>query len=118
LNQFYNQRKRWASKGLFYSDHLLVLKLILIFLFYLSFPVQIILGILLSPLFYLTLIFSLLVKVLMEFLIIKIGAEELFSIKILRPFILAEILHIPYIIIAGISGVFGNYLWKDRRIKR
>jgi len=54
----------------------------------------------------------------MEFLIIKIGAEELFSIKILRPFILAEILHIPYIIIAGISGVFGNYLWKDRRIKR
>jgi hypothetical protein len=54
----------------------------------------------------------------MEFLIIRTGAKQLFSSKILRPFIPAEILHIPYIIIAGISGIFGNYLWKDRKIKR
>jgi cellulose synthase/poly-beta-1,6-N-acetylglucosamine synthase-like glycosyltransferase len=118
LNQFYNQRKRWASKGLFYSDRLLVLKLILIFFFYLSLPAQVILGIILSPLFYLTLSFSLLIKALLEFLIIKTGSSKLFSSKILRPFIPAEILHIPYILIAGISGVFGNYLWKDRKIKR
>jgi len=118
LNQFYNQRKRWASKGLFYSDRLLVLKLILIFLFYLSLPAQVIFGITISPLFYLTLMISLLIKALMEYLIIKTGSEKLFSSKILRPFIPAEILHIPYIIIAGISGVFGNYLWKDRKIKR
>jgi len=118
LNQFYNQRKRWASKGLFYSDRLLVLKLILIFLFYLSLPVQVILGITLSPLFLLTLILSFSVKVLMEFLILRTGAKKLFSLKILRPFIPAEILHIPYILIAGISGIFGNYLWKDRKIKR
>lgn len=118
LNQFYNQRKRWASKGLFYSDKLLVLKLILIFLFYLSLPAQVILGIMLSPLFFVTFLISLVLKALMEYLIIKTGASKLFSLEILKPFIPAEILHIPYILIAGISGVFGNYLWKDRKVKR
>ena len=118
INQFYNQRKRWASKGLFYSDRLLVLKLILIFLFYLSLPIQIILGIVLNPLFFITLITALVIKAMMEYLIIRTGALKLFSLKILRPFIAAEILHIPYILIAGISGIFGNYLWKDRKIKR
>ncbi len=118
LNQFYNQRKRWASKGLFYSDRLLVLKLILIFLFYLSLPAQLILGITLSPWFFITLSVAIIIKAFMEYLIIKTGAEKLFNIRILSPFLFAEILHIPYILIAGISGVFGNYLWKDRKIKR
>ena len=54
----------------------------------------------------------------MEFMVIKTGAAKLFSTEILRPFIPAEMFHIPYIIIAGISGVFGNYTWKERKIKR
>jgi cellulose synthase/poly-beta-1,6-N-acetylglucosamine synthase-like glycosyltransferase len=118
LNQFYNQRKRWASKGLFYSNKLLILKLILIFLYYLSFPLLLVLGLFISPLFLIMMSCSLLIKALLEFLVIKTGAAKLFREDIMGPFIIAEILHIPYIIIAGISGVFGNYTWKERKIKR
>jgi cellulose synthase/poly-beta-1,6-N-acetylglucosamine synthase-like glycosyltransferase len=118
LNQFYQQRKRWASKGLFYSNHYLILKLILIFLFYLSFPLQLVLGIFYNPLFLVSMFLCFLIKAMMEYLILKTGADYLFSNSILRPFIAAELLHIPYILVAGISGVLGNYTWKERKIKR
>jgi cellulose synthase/poly-beta-1,6-N-acetylglucosamine synthase-like glycosyltransferase len=118
LGEFYQQRKRWASKGLFYTDHLLILKLILIFLFYLSFPVQLVIGIWINPLFLFLLILCFAIKANIEFIIMKTGAEVLFGTSILKPFIWAEILHIPYILIAGISGVWGNYIWKEKKIKR
>jgi cellulose synthase/poly-beta-1,6-N-acetylglucosamine synthase-like glycosyltransferase len=118
LNQFYQQRKRWASKGLFYSNHLLILKLIMIFLFYLSFPLQLVLGIFYNPLFLISMLLCFSVKSMMEYLILKTGADNLFNRSILRPFIPAEVLHIPYILIAGISGALGNYTWKERKIKR
>ena len=51
ISEFYQQRKRWASKGFHYKDYGIVLKLILIFLFYLSLPAQIILGLFLSKLY-------------------------------------------------------------------
>jgi cellulose synthase/poly-beta-1,6-N-acetylglucosamine synthase-like glycosyltransferase len=118
LNLFYNQRKRWASKGLFYSNYSLIIKLVLIFLYYLSFPAQLILGIFYNPFFFITMCFSFIVKGLLEFMIIKAGTIRLFNPTILHPFITAEILHIPYILIAGISGIFGNYSWKNKKIKR
>ena len=118
LNQFYQQRKRWASKGLFYSNHFLIIKLIMIFLFYLSFPLQLVLGIFYNPLFLISMLLCFLIKAMMEYLILKTGADNLFSRSILRPFIPAELLHIPYILIAGISGALGNYRWKERKIKR
>jgi cellulose synthase/poly-beta-1,6-N-acetylglucosamine synthase-like glycosyltransferase len=118
LNQFYQQRKRWASKGLFYSNHFLILKLVLIFLFYLSFPLQLVLGIFYNPIFIISMLICFSIKATMEYLILKTGADNLFNNSILRPFTPAELLHIPYILIAGISGTFGNYIWKERKIKR
>jgi len=52
INQFYQQRKRWASKGFHYVDKLIVIKLILIFLFYVGIPTQILLGIFLNSFFF------------------------------------------------------------------
>jgi cellulose synthase/poly-beta-1,6-N-acetylglucosamine synthase-like glycosyltransferase len=118
LNQFYQQRKRWASKGLFYSNHVLIIKLIVIFLFFMSFPIQLILGISMNPIFLLSMAGCFVAKGIIEYLILKKGAEYLFNPSILRPFILAEFLHIPYILVAGISGLWGNYTWKEKRIKR
>jgi cellulose synthase/poly-beta-1,6-N-acetylglucosamine synthase-like glycosyltransferase len=118
LNQFYQQRKRWASKGLFYSNHLLIVKLVMIFLFYLSFPIQLVLGIVYNPLFLISMVSCFLIKAMMEYLILRTGADYLFNKSILRSFMAAEIVHIPYILIAGISGALGNYVWKERKIKR
>ena len=118
LKQFYQQRKRWASKSLFYTDKLLILKLILIFFFYLSLPIQLVFSIFIPVKFLLLLIISILLKSFSEYLVLKKGTGLLFENKILRPFIFAEILHIPYIIISGISGIFGNFTWKNRTISR
>ncbi len=118
LKDFYHQRKRWASKGLFYGDHLLLLKLVLIFLFYLSLIVQPILGFVISAKFYLTFVISFLFKIAAEYLVLKKGTSLLFDSYILKPFLITEILQVPYILVSGFMGMFGNLVWKERKIKR
>ena len=118
VKDFYHQRKRWASKGLFYGDSFLLIKLVLIFLFYLSLLVQPILGFLISAKFFLTFIFSFIIKLAAEYLVLKKGTSLLFDSKILKPFLITEILQVPYILVSGFMGMFGNLVWKDRKIKR
>lgn len=118
LSEFYQQRKRWASKGLFYSSKSLIIKLILIFLFYLSIPIQLILGIFYSFNFIILLLISLLLKILSEYLILRKGMKVIFNKFYPTNILLAELFQIPYIIIAGISGAFGNFIWKNRKISR
>ena len=118
LNKFYNQRKRWASKGLFYADKIVIIKLVLIFLFYLSLPLQIILAIFQSKIFIISAIGILFIKFILEYFILRKGVNFLFTKRLLKYLILAEIVQIPYIIISAISGALGNYSWKSRKIKR
>ncbi len=118
ITEFYQQRKRWASKGFHYSDKMITLKLITIFLFYLAIPIQIILGIISNPIFIYSAIISLMLKAIFEYRIVQIESRKLFSKTNIIYFTVAEALHIPYIIISGIAGIFGNYKWKGREIKR
>jgi len=115
---FYQQRKRWASKGLFYNDKTLVLKLILIYLFYVGLVAQIFLGLFYYPHFLVSLFLSVILKVIYEFRILVKGRTILFTNLQLEHFLAAEILQIPYVIITGLVGAFGNYLWKSRNLKR
>ncbi len=118
VSDFYAQRKRWASKGLFYQNKLLILKLILIFLFYLSLILQPVLGILISKTSFISFGISLLLKMLFEYLVIYKGSKKIFNLSILQPFLITELLQVPYIIVAGFMGMFGNLKWKNRKIKR
>lgn len=118
IYDFYQQRKRWASKGLFYSSKSLIFKLILIFLFYLSLPTQLILGFFHSTNFFFLLLISFFLKTLFEYLIIRKGMKLIFKKTHFNNILLAELFQIPYIIIAGISGAFGNFIWKNRKIIR
>ncbi|HEX9253031.1 MAG TPA: glycosyltransferase [Ignavibacteriaceae bacterium] len=118
IKDFYRQRKRWASKGLFYGDHLLLLKLVLIFLFYLSLIIQPILGLFSSSIFFLTFLILFLIKLSTEYLVLKKGTNLLFDSKILKPFLITEILQVPYILVSGFMGMFGNLVWKNRKISR
>ncbi|HEX9253192.1 MAG TPA: hypothetical protein VF870_13185, partial [Ignavibacteriaceae bacterium] len=107
-----------ASKGLFYGNHLLLLKLVLIFLFYLSLIIQPILGLFSSPKFLLTFLISFLIKLSTEYLVLKKGTNLLFDSKVLKPFLITEILQVPYILVSGFMGMFGNLVWKNRKISR
>jgi len=116
--EFYHQRKRWASKGLFYGDKNLIIKLVLIYLFYIGLVLQPILAITLSGHFFISILASLLLKSIFEYKILSRGKKILFNNLSLKPFIIAELLQVPYIIIAGFVGAFGNLKWKERKIKR
>jgi cellulose synthase/poly-beta-1,6-N-acetylglucosamine synthase-like glycosyltransferase len=118
LRDFYYQRKRWASKSLFYENNFLLFKLILIFLFYLSLLLFPILGFMISYKLFIAFIITFSTKVLFEYLILKKGRDLLFDKNVLNPFLITEILQVPYIIIAVLMGIFGNFHWKDRKIKR
>lgn len=118
LNGFIQQRKRWASKGLFYNDKRLILKLILLYLFFLSLPIQLILGLSLNRLFIYSFAVSVLIKMVFEYIILRKGVQLLYSKMEFSVFVLSEILHIPYIILAAFAGAFGNFEWKGRELKR
>ena len=118
INDFFQQRKRWASKGLFYGDKSLIIRLILIYLFYAGLIFQIILGISGSSIFLLTTLISLTLKLIFEYRILHLGKFKIFQNLSLKYFFIAEILQIPYIIYAGLIGLFGNYTWKSRKLKR
>lgn len=117
LNEFYQQRKRWASKGLFYKNKFLILKLILIYLFYLSLFIQPILG-LFSEIFLFTFLLTFVLKVMLEYLVMKRGLKLLFDLRLMKYFFITEIFQIPYIVVMGLSGAFGNFVWKNRKVNR
>lgn len=118
FSQFYHQRKRWASKGLFYINKFLILKLVFLFLFYLGLIAQLIVGFIYSPVFLITFLISFLIKMIMEYAVLKKGVKLLFDKDLLKPFLITELLHIPYIVLFSITGAFGKFKWKDRTIKR
>ena len=118
VRDFIHQRKRWASKGLFYGDKSLVLRLIFIYLFYLGLIVQIILGIIENNIFIFMTMISLLLKFILEYRILSLGKSKIFNSLQSKYFIIAEIIQIPYIIYAGLVGAFGNFSWKSRKLKR
>lgn len=115
---FYYQRKRWASKGLFYKNKKLVLMLMMIYLFYLSIPIQLILTFTLSVFFLYTFILSLLLKFIMEWIIISKGKNFLFERSLTRYLLIAELFQITYITIVGLIAVWGKLKWKDRILER
>jgi cellulose synthase/poly-beta-1,6-N-acetylglucosamine synthase-like glycosyltransferase len=118
IYQFYQQRKRWASKSLFYPDKNLRVQLILIFIFYFSLIIQMILTLLYSFYFVIPLTLSLITKTVFEYLIIREGKGLLTSNEFFGVFLISEIFHIPYIIISALAGIRGKFNWKKRNLKR
>ncbi|MEN8193109.1 MAG: glycosyltransferase [Bacteroidota bacterium] len=118
IGEFNQQRKRWASKSLFYKNKKIVVKLFMIFLFYLSLIAQLLIGLFWDTTFLYTLLISFVAKVVVEYTIIKKGLGFLYEKISVVLFLIAELLHVPYIIYSAIGGAFGNFTWKGRELKR
>ncbi len=118
ISSFKNQRKRWASKGLFYQKKTLIIRLIFVFLFYLGLVIQPILGLMLDKIFFLTFALCIVSKPLVEYFILRRGKGILFDQIPLYLFLMAEFFHIPYILYSSLAGAFGNFEWKNRKLKR
>jgi cellulose synthase/poly-beta-1,6-N-acetylglucosamine synthase-like glycosyltransferase len=118
VEEFNQQRKRWASKGLYYENKSIIVQLVLIFLFFLGLIVLPLLGIMIDYRFFQIFIASFLVKIIIEYSVLQKGVGIVIKKISIPLFLLAEVLHIPYIIYSAISGALGNFTWKNRELKR
>ncbi len=115
LNSLINQRKRWASNGSYqlkqnipFFIYLVLVLMSNLFLFF-GFALAAIFGSYLS-------VFTvcLAAKAAAELLVGFTGAKIFKRQDLLRFFPLWFILQMPYIVIVGLAGTFGNYNWKGR----
>jgi poly-beta-1,6-N-acetyl-D-glucosamine synthase len=113
---FFNQRIRWASKATVYDDKTVMLALLIVYLFNLSFLVLLIAG-WWNHLFWLTALLLLIGKTAIEFPFVYSVAKFYKKEKLMKFFILFQPLHIAYTIIAGWLGQFSTYEWKGRKVK-
>jgi cellulose synthase/poly-beta-1,6-N-acetylglucosamine synthase-like glycosyltransferase len=124
VQEFMQQRKRWASKKMQQLNNPTKLLSIIVYLFnFLLFVL---------PLLYLwiqpcscegvdfisiwTAIFCL--KCIIDFLLLFLAAAFFNKKKWLPVFIPQQVLYVPYVVYTGFQGMFGNYVWKGRKIKK
>ncbi|MFH1006723.1 MAG: glycosyltransferase [Candidatus Latescibacterota bacterium] len=109
---FVHQRMRWASKGLHYRPSL-VFFLGSTFLFYLllffSLPVSLLQGALFSAP-----VLCWIAKASFELLILAKGTSVFGRKGMLRFFLPAEVLHLPYVLSMAIGGHFFRFEWKGQ----
>ena len=117
LKSFLRQRIRWANKRGRYEDTSILITLVSLYLFFLSFALTTLLipfdQHLLLPV---ALVFG--GKVFVDFFVLYSGARLFFQRIPIFHFLIAELLHVPYIVSAAAIGQISSLQWKGRTIKR
>lgn len=116
LKEFFNQRKRWASKVKSYSSF--YVKFIGIFLFLFN-STLVFTGIsLLVNSYYMNIfIGQMVIKLIIDFIFLYRVSEFFTKSHLMRLFLLVEILYVGYILILSIATLGTTYSWKKRKIK-
>lgn len=116
VQQFLQQRIRWASKSGKYNDNALSVSLMIVYFFNLNFLIGAIIS-LWQPQVWWLFLGLLLIKTFIECLFLIPVARFFGKIQSLSIFPLLQPFHILYIIMAGFLGFIGNYEWKGRITK-
>ncbi len=116
LREWWEQRKRWSSKTVYY-DRKAVFLLSFVFSYYLLIFTAVFLSLLIDGLFYYGIIAFVHKTILDAFLYFR--GCSLLKCKLRGYwFWLLAPLHIPIIVFAVLFGVFGRFRWKDGRVSR
>ncbi|HKP96384.1 MAG TPA: glycosyltransferase, partial [Fibrobacteria bacterium] len=116
LGQFWEQRKRWASKTSLYQPKQTAF-LAGIFGYYSAIPACILAGCFHRGLLAAGLA-SWGVKIATDWLVMRKGAKLFGKPGLMRHFPAASLVHIPLIIGAVLAGSFGEFTWKGQRHRR
>lgn len=117
LSAFLQQRIRWASKKGHYEDRRGLTTLVLLYFYFATLLLFSALA-LLQPKFLLLLAFLLVAKVALEYAVLSKGAFVLNQRFRKRHFFIAELFHVPYIVVAAFLGRFAPLQWRGRKLKR
>lgn len=115
---FLRQRIRWASKFDTLRDPALWVAQIVVFALCALIVVGYVTG-LFGDLFALLLFFALLAgKSLLDYPLLREGTRFLGQPRLMRVLLPAQLMHIGYILLAGLGGPFTRrYIWKGRRVR-
>ena len=113
---FFNQRIRWASKARHYWDKRIILVLLLVYFFNLSFFTLAVAGFFCHH-YWLYLGGLWLAKTIIEFPFVYSVSLFFGKQSLMKYFFFLQPLHIIYTIGSGLFGQFGKYEWKGRRVK-
>jgi biofilm PGA synthesis N-glycosyltransferase PgaC len=113
---FFNQRIRWASKAKQYDDKRILVVLLLVYFFNLSFLVLLVAGFF-NYHYWLYLAGLWVAKTMVEFPFVNSVAIFFGKQSLMKYFFFFQPLHIFYTIVSGFLGQFGKYEWKGRKVK-
>lgn len=116
MNDFLQQRIRWASKAKSFKDKRIVWVLALVYFYNLSF-VWLLIAAMLRPIHWTSFFGFLMAKVFLELYFLLPISDFFGKRKELFSFYILQFVHIPYILISGFLGQFGTYHWKGRNVK-
>jgi cellulose synthase/poly-beta-1,6-N-acetylglucosamine synthase-like glycosyltransferase len=115
LKELFHQRFRWGSKGLLYRP-LLKTVLIITYLYYLALFLGPFIGYWLPYLLPVWGI-ALIVKIGMDLSVLLRGCRVFGIRRVLDPIVMAEILHIPMIILFSTAGHLFSFRWKGANFR-
>jgi cellulose synthase/poly-beta-1,6-N-acetylglucosamine synthase-like glycosyltransferase len=113
---FWQQRRRWAHAGGQYPDLALQVFVIVAYVFY----ALLLGGVALLPVW--PTLFpavggALALKVAGEGALLTLACRRLRQSKLMRYFLPAQVMQIPYVVAVGAAGQFGKLRWKGRRVR-
>lgn len=117
IQEFFQQRKRWASKGRHYPHAPLRLTIAAIYAFYLVLLAGTI-GLVLGVVPPAALAAAVALKAVPEAALLWPACRRFGRAGLMALFIPAQPLHVLYIVLMGAAGAVGGYRWKGRRIAR
>jgi cellulose synthase/poly-beta-1,6-N-acetylglucosamine synthase-like glycosyltransferase len=114
---FLRQRVRWANKRGHYEDKSIFITLVSLYIFFVSMLLTSFL-VFREPQLIQPLAVAFIGKMLVDYFTLASGAK-LFGQKVpLFHYLIAEFLHVPYIVITAAAGQFSTMQWKGRKIRR
>lgn len=117
FREFFQQRKRWASKGAHYPNKWLIAMLVAIYLFY----VGLLGGALALPFvdgLWLPMLIAFGLKTVPEAALLWPACRHFGRQRLFAYFLPEQLLHIPYIVVLAAVGALGKYEWKGRQVAR
>ncbi|MEX2115524.1 MAG: glycosyltransferase [Bacteroidota bacterium] len=117
LKGFWHQRVRWSSKSGVYENKSILARLVVLYLFFVVLLGGIVLSVQKPDL--LTVIIPVLaVKFLLEWIVLHKTAVLLNQSVSVPHLFIAEVLHVPYIVLAALQGQIGSLRWKGAPVRR
>jgi cellulose synthase/poly-beta-1,6-N-acetylglucosamine synthase-like glycosyltransferase len=116
LQEFIQQRKRWASKSIKYKDKRIVFLAVAVWLFNLSFILNLIGG-MFVPILLNVFCLQFLIKFFTEMLFLERITNFANRKRLLIFLPVLTVVHVVYFIFIGIAGNSGKYNWKGRMVR-